>query len=469
MQLYRFLGPLRIAGVVTQLGRMLRLYGALQLVPAAVAAGAGELRVAGVVLASALICAAAGSLAARLDRHDIGLREGLVVTALSYLLCAVAGAAPYLTVCGPLDALFESTSGLTTTGLTVLPLERAGTGLLFHRAYSQWIGGGGIVVLTLAVLLRASPAAHRLYASEFGQERLVGSVVATARAIARVYLVVTAAAAGLLVATGLSVMDAALLGLTTVSTGGFAPTAASVGAVPSPWTRSAVALVMLGGATSFVLFSRLPREGVRQLLRDPQARLLVALAVVGALLMAAAGEPLGDATFHAVSALTTTGFTLTPPAGWTDGEQLLAVMLMVLGGSAGSTAGGLKLWRVVLIWRMARLLVVRALLPREARLAVRYGGEPVGDDDLRQAATLALVYLALLAGTAGALAAAGAAAGDAVFEAASALGTVGLSSGLTGPGLDAPSKLVLMLGMWLGRLEILPVLVVLYPGTWKLR
>ena len=469
MQLGAHLRPLNLPATITQLGRIGLLMGLLFLVPALAAAALGEWAQGAVFAGVAAGMALLGWAGSRQRRDDIGLTEGLVITASAYLLVAVVGALPFLGVAGFADAFFESMSGFTTTGLTVMPLPELPRSLLFYRAFSQWVGGGGIVVLTLAILLRASGAAHRLYASEAGDEPLVGTVRATARTIARTYLALTVVATGALLMAGLGPFDAAVHAFSSVSTGGFSPWSDSIGHSPGWPVRVVVLVLMLAGAISFPLYGEIRAKGVLQVLRDPQLRALGAGVVLGscAMVVADGADDAAESVFHAASALTTTGFSLVPAAEWGDQTRAVAVLLMVIGGSAGSTAGGIKLVRLLVLLRLGRWLIARTLLPEEAKIPVRRGGLVIPEGDLLRLTALVVLYLAVLAASSGLLTLGGHPVGDAVFEATSALGTVGLSSGVTSPDLPVWQKLVLVMNMWLGRLEIVPVLVLLYPAVWR--
>lgn len=470
MRLRSHVVPLNVAGVVSQLGRLLLVLGGLLVAPLGVALVSREWAEAGIFAGLAASCGAAGFLAARRRADDIGLREGLVITALAYLLFAAVGAVPFLRVAGPVDAFFESMSGFTTTGLTVIPVRSLDSSLLFFRSYSQWVGGAGIVILSLSILLRTSRAAHRLYASEFGEENLVGSVTIAARAIAGIYLILTAAVAGAFALGGLDPFRAVLYALTAVSTGGFSPDAGGLADAPvGAAVRSVAVVAMIVGAISFTTLARLWSTGPRCFLADWQLRSLVLLAAIGTAVFLAEGshDPLGS-LFNATSTVTTTGFSVTSPADWAATERLLAIGLMLIGGSAGSTAGGFKLYRLGVLVRMTWWTLVKTVLPERATLAVTYSGTPVRNDELRRIGTLLALYISILFMSATAVAATGASAGDAIFEVASALGTVGLSVGIADADLVWWAKLVLALDMWLGRLEILPVIVLVFPPNWKL-
>jgi trk system potassium uptake protein TrkH len=165
--------------------------------------------------------------------------------------------------------------------------------------------------------------------------------------------------------------------------------------------------------------------------------------------------------------MTTAGFTTVPQSEWPAAVVLLSIVLMLIGGASGSTAGGIKLYRFAIVVQTIRWFILRPLLPAESKIAVKLRGEAIESDTIKQAFSIASLYL-LLATVSSLcfLLYGGASLVDAVFESASAIGTVGLSSGLTSPSLPALLKLVLVVDMWLGRLEILPVLVVLNPAIW---
>lgn len=400
------------------------------------------------------------------------LREAMAVTALAYVIFAGVGAVAFLPSVGPLDALFESMSGFTTTGLTVMDVEMLPRSLLFFRSFSQWVGGAGIIVLSLVVLAGPGSAGAKLYAAEFGQQNLKGSVVETGRIVLTFYAGLTALGTGALWAAGAGGFDGLLHGLSLASTGGFSPRPDSFATYDAPGIAAVAAVFMALGATSLPLFYIAWRRGWRRLVADAQLRTLVVLIAAGsALLIGFEARNAGEAgrwIFHAVSAVTTTGFSLTSAQEWSDGSRLVTSGLMIVGGSLGSTAGGLKLLRLLILLRLVGWVVARMMLPAETKIPVKVQHAAVTEDEIRHTFALTGAYLAVMFSCAVALTAAGFSFEDSLFEVISGLSTVGLSAGVTSPDLPGWAKLVLTFTMWVGRIEILAALVLLHPrGLWR--
>lgn len=468
MTLSRFAPPLGWRTVAYYLAGLLMLTGPCLLVPAGVAVVAREPRPAAVFAGVAVAAIAVGWLGRRLPAPELGLREALVITALAYPLVAGVSAVAYLPVAGPVDALFEAVSGFTTTGLSVLRPEQLPTSVVFFRSFTQWLGGAGLAVVYLAVLAGPRSAASRLYMAEFEADDVMGNVVTAARAVAGVYAGLTAAGYAALLAAGAGPLDGLLHAFSAVSTGGFSPFAESVGGYDSAAVATVLTGLMLAGAISLpLLYVLIARRQWRTFLGDVQLRMLVAVAAAGVAVIALfdGWQPseLGQHAFHVTSALTTTGFVVSDPQTWSEGAKLATAGLLIVGGSAGSTAGGIKLLRVALLAALVWWSVVRMLLPREARVPLTVGGLSFTDTDVRRAVAVTVCYVTLWFASALVLAGAGADAADAVFESAAALGTAGQSIGLAAE-LAAGPKLMLCATMWLGRIEVLPILLLLRPG-----
>lgn len=452
--------------------------GAFTLVPVLVASILGDWLLAQGYGALALVFGVAGVLLARIDApQDMRPNEALVIPALSFVTTPILYAGPpMLAGIEPLDALFESVSGITTTGLSTLgSVEASPPTLLFVRAWQQWIGGLGVVVFALALFVGPGPAALRLGEESLSTEGLVRSTRSRARHFLAAYAVLTLAGFGVLWAAGLPVFDAVTNTLAAVSTGGFSNHDASLAAFPVWGQRAAVIALSILGAISFTLYLPESRGHLRRLARDPGLLGLLALGVVttGLVLLfevgrsgAGAAAPLAELPLLAFSAQSTAGFTSVGVTSLAPASKLALIGAMVIGGNIGSTAGGIKVLRGLVLLRVVQSAVQRRSLPEHAVVSPSLGGRRLEDAEVSAALALALLFFLVIGVSWLAFVAYGYAPLDALFEVASATGTVGLSTGIARPELETPLKWILCADMWLGRLEVLPLLVLLTPATW---
>jgi trk system potassium uptake protein TrkH len=314
MSLRAHLTPLDPGAVLGQLAGLVRMMGWLLLLPAALGWVSREFLVAALLSGLSVVGLVLGRWGRALLPKDLRIREAFVVTALAYPLFALAGAFAFLPVAPFIDGFFESMSGFTTTGLTVVDVRGLPRSLRFFRAYMQWIGGAGIVILSVAVWNATRPAGFRfrIYGSAPEDERVAGSVHANARQLVAIYGLLTAVVCVAFLIVGMPIEDAVLHGLATISTGGFSPHAGSIGHYASnPAVLTVTMVGMLLGATSFSNYQRLARraQGGKHH-RDPQVYALACVVLVGAsLLFVLEGQP-WHALFDTVSAVTTTGFSL---------------------------------------------------------------------------------------------------------------------------------------------------------------
>jgi trk system potassium uptake protein TrkH len=468
-----YLTPLDRRAIIGQLAGLVRMMGWLLVLPASIAWIWDELSVAGVLTGLSAAGLVFGHWGRSLEPKDLHLREAFVVTALAYPIFALSTALAFLPSTSFIDGFFESVSGFTTTGLSVVDVDELPKSLVFLRAYMQWIGGAGIVILSVAVWKATRPAGFRfrIYGSSPQEERVAGSVRANSRQLVAIYGALTALICVSYIAAGLRIDQAVMYGLATISTGGFSPHAGSLGSTAPNAAVLAVAIAgMLLGAVSFHNYQRFTARPPQKAGRiDPQLYALGVLLALGVVLLLTMGERAVMAVFDTVTAITTTGFSLDDPAHWSAERKALATLWMAIGGSSGSTAGGLKLMRLVVLLKLVQWTIRRSLLPTEAQVPLKYAGSAIESDPLRHLLGFTVAYVALIIAGGLALLIQGFAPIDALFESASALGTVGLSSGITNAELSTWGKLVLCLQMWAGRLEVLPVLVLFYPATWKFR
>ncbi|GAA6755188.1 TrkH family potassium uptake protein [Thermus thalpophilus] len=412
--------------------------------------------------------------------------EVFASVALLWILVPVLGAVPYWVSggMGYLDALFESVSGFTTTGATVLAdFGQFGQSLFLWRSLTQWIGGIGIVVLFLVVFPQLQVAGRQAFFAEstgVEKEKLTPRLRHTAVAVLRVYVLLTGLAFLAYWALGVPLFEALANALTTTPAGGFSPNPQSFAAY-APLVQWAGSLFMFLAGVNFLLQYRLffGRE-VKPLWRDAEFRAYAVLVVLAGLLLAlylythhlyGLEASLRHAFFQVISILTTTGFASVDFAQWVVPAQAILVLLMFVGGSAGSGAGGIKVVRWLLLFGLLRREITRTLHP-QAVLPLRLGQRVVSEEALRQVSVFVFLYTVLFGFGTLALALLE---GDFVVAftaSAQAIGNIGPGLGSVGPmgsfaELNPVSKIILIFQMWAGRIEILPVILLFAPELWR--
>ena len=376
---------------------------------------------------------------------------------------------------GFLDALFEAVSGVTTTGLsTKATLVGAPQTFLFARAWMQWYGGLGVVVLSLALIMKPGLVAKGLAVTETETDDLVGGTRAYAQRALKVYGVLTALGIMGSLALGVGLFDAVVYTFAAVSTGGFAPHDGSLAALGWP-AQAWITLLCLAGAIPLAFYYRMLKERRRVEVDFLQLQALVIACVVGSLAVGAcmrlsAGmawpQVLHHAPLFAFSAQTTAGFSSMPCAQLDSGSKLVLIFSMLVGGGAGSTAGGFKLLRLLIAVSVFRVILLRTCLPRHAVIKPRLAGRRLQDEEIHAALLLIVLFVTVVALSWLSFVAMGYNPLDSLFEVVSATGTAGLSVGLTSATLPALLKGILCIDMLMGRLEIIAWLVMLYRGTW---
>lgn len=472
--------------LVRHVGNVLLLVAVAMLIPAAYALLAGEASAGNAFLLSTVFTAAVGiALRVRTTDEELSVRTALGVVTLGWTAAGVASALPLgLLGLSWVDALFEAVSAVTATGATVLhDVEGQPRALLLWRSVLQWFGGVGIIVLFTSVFPRLGIGAIQLFRAEVTgphPEKLLPRLSESSKLLWVIYGLLTAAAAVLLVLAGMPVFDAINHALTTVSTGGFSTRNAGVAAFGSAAVEMVITLFMFLGATNFMLLYRVLRLGDWRAARgDAEFRLYVGLIVAGGLLIAAAlwlqhaespGEALRHGLFQAAAVVSTTGFAAADYTLWPHLAQAVLFVLMFIGGSAGSTAGGPKVIRILVAVKHGAGEILRLLHPRSVRV-VRVDDEPVPQPVFAAVTAFLFVYMGTWFVSIVVLAALGLSLPDAAVAAISALGNIGPGFGNIGPtdtfsGFAAPVKVYLMLLMLVGRLEVLSVFVLLLPGFW---
>ena len=406
----------------------------------------------------------------------LSLAEGSLLVVLAWLAAIFAGAVPFVWAGqGWTEAVFESTSGWTTTGLSVLDVARTSPVLLFFRSLMQFAGGAGLAILMLSAM--AGPAEAGLSAAEGRAEQLVPHVRQSARLVLRLYFGYLLFGVPALFLAGMGWFDALNHAFSALSTGGFSTRIDSIAHWNSPAVEAVLMLLMGLGSLNFLTAYTLLKGHWRAVLGNGEVRLAAFLLPLATAVLFFGGafrvypelpEYLRVLLFQVVSALSTTGFQTISFSGGEDLGYLVLILLMLIGGGANSTAGGIKLHRIYLLFKgLRREAREAARSPREwCEEGIWIGGRRrfLNESEIRKAAAYVGLFLLvwLLGGCA--LTAYGHSLGDSLFEFASALGTVGLSVGITGPATPPGQLWVQIFGMLFGRLEFF----VLFWGLAKL-
>lgn len=424
----------------------------------------------------AAVCAGIGVISARRALPaDLRMIEAVCTLSALFALGAVLPI-PGFVVLGlsGWDACFEAMSAMTSTGLTVASatMEWPVSGHLL-RGWLQWVGGFAIAVAGVAVIVGPGETVKRLGRVGLDETDLLSSTRAQGRELLKVYALITVFGVALLLPLLPNWWEALSVGLAAVSTGGFSPRPDSL-ADYSHAAQFVTILLCLSTSASLMVYVLALRKGLGQAIGGTNARAMLIAICAGVMLVAlinllSGAMSLGDlhdALLNYVSALTTAGFSAAPVA---ESHALLAILLaaMIVGGGVGSTAGGIKIDRFIMVIRMTSLSLLRMRTPPHALTRLKENGTPVGDERITSLVAVVCCYTmtALLAWIV--FLASGEAPLASLFDIISALSTVGLSTGVTGPDLAPHLKVVLAASMFLGRLEFLAVLVVLSPATWK--
>jgi trk system potassium uptake protein len=443
------------------------------------------------ILVAALVTFLVGGTVYRATtfQGDVTTREGFAIVTLAWTATAVFGALPYLltgSITSPVGAVFESMSGFTTTGATVFAdIEALSHGILFWRSLTHWLGGMGIIVLVIAVLPYLGVGGMQLFQAEVPgptPERLRPRITQTAKLLWLVYVGLTAVQSLLYVAGGMSLFDAVNHSFSTLATGGFSTKNASMAAFQSPFIHWVTILFMYLAGVNFALHFR-AASGKPLYWRDQEWRFFTLVFVGAAALIAAMNlasgtnaslEPaLRDGLFQAAAIITTTGFVSADYELWVPGAQMTLFALFFVGGMAGSTGGGIKAVRVLLLLKHTLNEIRKNLHPR-AILLTRIGSKPVKEDVLAHIIGFVVLYLLLCLVGAVAMGLMGADPLTAISASIATVGNVGPGFGDVGAAdnygwMSSPQLALLSFLMLVGRLEIFTVLVLFHRETWKAR
>ena len=439
--------------------------------------------------ATAVTLAGGGALFVwgRGSRRTIYRREALAVVGLGWLLIGAFGALPYLltgTCTGFADAYFEATSGFTTTGATVLgDLSSVSHGVLFWRMLTHWLGGMGIIVLFTALFAHLGVGAKQLFRSETPgpiTENLRPTIKESALTMWKIYSSLTAVLVVLLMLCGMGPFDAVCHAFATLATGGYSTHDQSVGYFNSLAVEMVLLVFMFIAGVNFTLYYQALRGNWRSLARNREFHVYAGTIALVSLVIAVdtyalhgenLGQSLRHASFQTVSIITTTGFGTDDFDTYPTLSKMTLVCLMFVGGCAGSTAGGMKVSRLMVLCKIAYQEIYRAFRP-QAQMSVRIGRSVVGPEIARSILVFAFMFFVFFAGGSLFMSALGLDLTAATTSVIACLGNIGPGLGAVGPtrnyaDLPDAGKLFLSLCMLLGRLELTTLLVLLLPSFWK--
>ena len=481
---------MRTGGVLNLLGRLLLLLSLLLLTPIPFSLYYHDGLVTPFVLSSLLGAVAGGLLTwLFLPEEELGHREGFAIVVLSWSALALIGAMPYWfsgVMAGFVDCFFESMSGFTTTGSTILAqVEVLAPSLLFWRALTHWLGGMGIIVLTLAVLPLLGIGGMQLFQAEMPgptKDRLAPRIQSTARILWSVYVLFTVLEVALLMLGGVGFFDALCHAFATLATGGFSTHSDSIAHFDSVYVEGVIILFMFLAGINFALHFQLLRGRTLSFWRNEELRLYLALILGASLVIMAAnyysgtiatfGADLRQVLFQVVSIITTTGFGTADFDQWPSMCKVLLLVLMLVGGCAGSTGGGIKVVRVLLFFKYARPQLRRLVHPRQAG-GITYDGRRVDQEVLIGILGFFALYLLFFFSASLAVTALGVDLVSGMTAVIATLNNIGPGLNLVGPSqnfghLPDPVKLILSFCMLAGRLELYTVAVLLTPAYWQM-
>jgi len=404
--------------------------------------------------------------------------DGFTIVAFTWLLIPLLGTLPYVFLgLGFLDAFFETMSGFTTTGATILNVvEELPKSALLWRSLTQWLGGMGVIALFIAILPRLAVGGSQLFDREFPgplPERLRPRLRTTARLLWTIYAGFTAAEIALLYFLArLPLFDSVCISFSTLSTGGFTPTAASIGAYGNPLAEYIIMIFMFLAGASFIIHHQLLRRNWRVIKGEEFRLYLIILAVGVFLLLLSQGiYSYREGMFQAISIMTTTGFVTADFSTWHSSARIVLLALMFIGACGGSTGGGIKVMRALTLMKHTGVMMRKAISPK-AVIRVKLNKKPLSEEIVRDIISFLFLYLLVAVVASIALCFLGLNLETAISAVAATLGNVGPGLGGVGPTLNYAwlpdaAKVILIICMWSGRLELFTVLMIFAPRFWK--
>lgn len=474
--------------IIGMLGRLLIAFSLFMLLPLFYAVAYSEFSQVAFLVTVIMACLTGLSMI-KIGVNDghIGIREGYLVVSGTWILTSCFGGLPFLlsgTVPTFLDALFETVSGLTTTGASVIQdLEVLPNSILLWRSMTHWLGGMGIIVLFIVFLSNLGAGALNLFKAEVPGpkvERVLPRIRETAIALWLIYVALTVAEIIMLVLAGMSLFDAVNHAFATVATGGFSTKNTSIKYYDNLTIELILAFFMFVAGGNFGLYLLVWKRGFIKLFQDTEFRVysfIVAAATCSITLslswqtQSSFGQSLRDALFTVISIITTTGFATADFDQWPAVAKIILLLLMFIGGCAGSTAGGIKVVRFLIMIKDSIATLLRSVHPQLVR-TIKIDHKPVDFDVISNTMQFFFLYITIFVVSVLLVAATGIGPLDAMGAVAATLGNIGPGFGVVGPTstyfeLSPLAKTILTLDMLLGRLEIFTILVLFHPEFWQ--
>ncbi|MFP4301981.1 MAG: TrkH family potassium uptake protein [Alkalispirochaetaceae bacterium] len=481
---------MNIALVLRVVAILMLIISGFMLIPVVVAVAYGEFWTIPGFLIPVGVSVALALFYLLITRREYGFlsnRGGFLLVSLAWLIASLIGALPFVltgAMSSYVDAFFETMSGFTTTGASILTeIEGLPRSVLFWRSLTHWLGGMGIIVLTVAIFPLLGIGGLQIIKAEAPGptvDKITPKITETAKILWFTYLTFTVAQVALLLVGGMDLFDALTHTFGTLATGGFSPKNGSVGHYDSAYIDAVVTLFMVMAGINFSLYYKLITGRFTSIRRDTEVKAYLSFFVLATLVIAVSlygaayesvGKSLRYAAFQAASILTTTGYATADFAAWPALAQIVLFALMFIGGSAGSTGGGIKVVRIVTLFKQG-LNEMKYLLHPRAVFRIRLNREPVGKHIVYAISGFVFLYSSLLLITTILVAAAGNDILTSLTTALATLGNIGPGFGKVGPTLNYAFfpdalKVYLSIIMMLGRLEVYTVLIIFTPQFWR--
>ena len=402
----------------------------------------------------------------KIANKKVGVKHAMLISTFAWLWASLIGGLVFMfaTNVPIIDGVFESMSALTGTGATIYPnVEILPYSILFFRALQQWVGGLGVVVMIIGILTKPGTATYKLYNSEARDDRIKPSTVATLKKIMKIYGIYTVIGIVLYLLAGMPLFDSICHTFTVISTGGMSIKNASIGYYHDDMINLVTIIIMILGATSFLVHYKVIKTRGKSLIDDLQFKIIICvIAFVTLMLYFVSNIVPMDLLFTVVSAITTTGVSVASPAtmgGWPSFVLICIMCLMLTGGSSGSTVGAIKLVRIITFFKGIYRHIREILSPEGRVIPVKLGGSKIPDKAIAQAGNYITLYLMFIMFTWALFCLFGYDPFKSLFTAVSLQGNNGLDVGIVSNTLHPVLKIASMFNMLTGRLEIYPVLI----------